>query len=318
VDFFLILGFALAAYSVIANDAIQTLGTFLSSNEKRPWPILWAYIGSLCAFVLTYGWWKYSGDVSYGRLSAIPVAISQSWIYCIPPLVLLVLTRLGIPVSTTFLILTVFAPKALPSMLLKSILGYAVAFIVGIVIYRFVVDNVEKHYFGTKEKSPPTFWVPLQWCSTGFLWSQWLIQDLANIFVYLPRKVSLPMLLISLIWMLGIMALIFATRGGEIQKIVTSKTGTTDIRSATIIDFLFALILLVFKESSQMPMSTTWLFIGLLAGREIALTQVLRQRSIKETYDVVARDVFKAFTGLAISVVLAYAIPQLLHLTSAE
>jgi hypothetical protein len=31
-------------------------------------------------------------------------------------------------------------------------------------------------------------WFVLQWLSTGFLWSQWLMQDLANIFVYLPRQ----------------------------------------------------------------------------------------------------------------------------------
>lgn len=31
-----IIGFLLAAYSIVANDAIQTLGTFLSSNAKRP------------------------------------------------------------------------------------------------------------------------------------------------------------------------------------------------------------------------------------------------------------------------------------------
>jgi len=29
------LGFTLAAYSVIGNDTIQTLGTFLSSNERK-------------------------------------------------------------------------------------------------------------------------------------------------------------------------------------------------------------------------------------------------------------------------------------------
>ncbi len=48
-----------------------------------------------------------------------------SWIYCVPPFVLLLLTRWGIPVSTTFLTLTLFEPKALSSMLLKSLLGYA-------------------------------------------------------------------------------------------------------------------------------------------------------------------------------------------------
>ncbi len=30
-------GFALAAYSVVANDALQTLGAFINSNRKLPW-----------------------------------------------------------------------------------------------------------------------------------------------------------------------------------------------------------------------------------------------------------------------------------------
>ena len=30
-----IIGFALAGYSVIANDSIQTLGTFIRSEERR-------------------------------------------------------------------------------------------------------------------------------------------------------------------------------------------------------------------------------------------------------------------------------------------
>ena len=34
---FALLGFSLAAYSVVGNDSIQTLGTFLVSNEKCKW-----------------------------------------------------------------------------------------------------------------------------------------------------------------------------------------------------------------------------------------------------------------------------------------
>ena len=36
-------GFALAAYSAIANDSIQTLGTFLASNSKRTWVWQWLF-----------------------------------------------------------------------------------------------------------------------------------------------------------------------------------------------------------------------------------------------------------------------------------
>ena len=41
--------------------------------------------------------------------------------------------------------------------------------------------------------------------------------------------------------------MIFYQRGGAIQKIIDTKTGVADIRSATIIDFIYAIILLVFK-----------------------------------------------------------------------
>jgi len=38
-----LIGFLFAAYAIVANDVIQTLGTFLASNAKRPWLILWAF-----------------------------------------------------------------------------------------------------------------------------------------------------------------------------------------------------------------------------------------------------------------------------------
>ena len=33
----MVVGFVLASYSIVGNDAIQTLGTLLSSNAHRPW-----------------------------------------------------------------------------------------------------------------------------------------------------------------------------------------------------------------------------------------------------------------------------------------
>ena len=118
------LGFILAAYSVVGNDVIQTLGTFLASNEKRPWYVLWAFAGSILVATLVYGWMQYDGDVSYQRLLGDggfadpkykdPRDLENfGWVYVLPPLVLMVITRFGIPVSTSFLILTFFNPKNL-------------------------------------------------------------------------------------------------------------------------------------------------------------------------------------------------------------
>lgn len=308
---YMVVGFALASYSIVANDAIQTLGTFLSSNSKRPWWVLWLFAVSVLTVTIVYGWFAYNGDVSYGRLSAkFPVPEVFSWIHVIPPLAIVILTHYGIPVSTTFLVLTVFAPKALSSILVKSISGYAVAFVVGYLVYRVVVAALEKKFIDKPSDSSMTIWSTLQWISTGFLWSQWLIQDLANIFVYMPtRTLSVTQLLIALAVLLGLHGLIIYRSGGKIQKIVTNKTQTHDIRSATIIDFIYALILLFFKQISNIPMSTTWVFLGLLAGREIAMTIKLKQRDMKGVTRMVFQDMGKAFLGLIVSVVLALGLP---------
>jgi phosphate/sulfate permease len=312
VEALMILGFVLAAYSVVANDSIQTLGTFLASNSHRPWWVLWAFSSSILLLVLLYGWVTNDGDPAYGRLEEFPKPEGGiSLIHVAAPLVLLFLTRFGIPVSTTFLVLSVFAPQNIDSMLVKSLMGYLVAFVTGILVYRFVVRRLTEHFHRTADEVTPTYWIALQWLSTGFLWSQWLIQDLANVFVFLTRPLPLMWLVFAVAVLLIMQGVIFYQYGGRIQRIVTSKSMTGDIRSATIIDFIYGLILLVFKEWSNMPMSTTWVFLGLLAGREIALTLNLKHRDMRETLGLVAKDGGKALAGLAVSIGLAFGLPAL-------
>ncbi|PHN07560.1 hypothetical protein [Flavilitoribacter nigricans] len=301
------LGFILAGYSVVGNDSIQTLGTFLSSNEERPWYVLWIYAGGILAVTLLIGWANYEGDVSYGRLDKYPFIEDLSWPYLLPPLILMVLTRSGIPVSTSFLILTFFNPKNLQDMVEKSLLGYVVAFGVALLLYFLITKTVEKRFIETTiKKREKTLWTVLQWCATGYLWSMWLIQDFANIFVYLPRDLSGKEITISLSILLALLGYIFYSRGGSIQKIVKAKTNTIDIRSATIIDFTYGTVLFFFKEMSNIPMSTTWVFIGLLAGREIAIRYQLSKKVEGNTWKMLGSDLAKVFFGLVVSIALVY------------
>ncbi|MEQ9331310.1 hypothetical protein [Thalassobaculum sp.] len=313
----MLIGFLLAAYAVVANDAIQTLGTFLSSNGHRPWWVLWLFACGVLTAVFVYGWVAYDGDVSYGRLAKFPQPELFTWALVLPPFVVLVLTRFGIPVSTTFLILTSFTAAALPSMLLKSLAGYGVAFLVGIVVYMAVSRAFYSKLLATSGQPPRSYWVALQWISTAFLWSQWLVQDLANIFAYLPRKLDGTWLVFALIVMLLLHAILFYLRGGAIQGIVTSKTNTQDIRSATVIDFCYALILIFFKELSQVPMSTTWVFLGLLAGRELALVVSLKVATLDRTARTVFGDIGKAVAGLVVSIAIAASMPYIAAYTGA-
>jgi len=295
----------------VANDAIQTLGTFISSNGHRPWWVLWIFASSVLTIVMMVSYFTHHGDVSYGRLEKFPLPENFSWFYVIPPMVLLFLTRFGFPVSTTFLILTVFRPENLGDMLSKSLIGYVVAFGTGLIVYLITVRFIEKRFIESERSNVPFYWIVLQWSSTAFLWSQWLIQDLANIFVYLPRELSLLWFLGALVFLIILHAFIFYTAGGAIQKIVTSKTNTTDIRSATIVDFIYGGILMVFKEWSNMPMSTTWVFLGLLAGRELAISINLRRPPLAGVFRLMGIDLAKAGSGLAVSVILALGLPRL-------
>ena len=62
--------FFLAAYSAIANDSIQTIGTFISSNKKKVrWYYLWLFMGGIFVCTVSYSWLTYGGDISYERLT---------------------------------------------------------------------------------------------------------------------------------------------------------------------------------------------------------------------------------------------------------
>ena len=323
------IGFTLAAYSVVGNDVIQTLGTFLTSNERRvKWYVLWAYAGGLMSLILIIGYLGYGNslglggdDIAFDRLDKINIPETLSWHYVLPPLVLMLLTRIGIPVSTTFMILTFFSLKSLGGMVQKSLMGYLIAFIVAIVIYMIITRVTEKKFMeiplnGDKSNGLWTnerFWITAQWFSTGFLWSQWLTQDLANIYVYLGKDdMSVTSFVASLVILVGLLGYIFYQRGGRIQDIVRSKSNTGDIRSATFVDLIYGIVLLVFKQDvmglwdEKLPMSTTWVFIGLLAGRELAIAYRLDQKIERSELKGIGMDLFKVFLGLVVSVLLVY------------
>lgn len=307
-------GFALAGYAVVANDVIQTLGTFLTSNNKRKWWVLWAFAAAILSATLLAGWLLNDGDVSYGRLSKIPLPRNIAWWYILPPLILLVITQIGLPVSTTFMILSVFSTgQVIEKMIIKSVLGYTVAFIFAFLVYLAIARKFESKSAldKTHVKSQKRFWLVAQWCSTGFLWSQWLIQDFANIYVYLPRNLTFTELIASLGYILFLLAFVFRRKGGKIQEVVRQKTNAANIRSATLIDLTYGVVLYIFTVINPIPMSTTWTFVGILAGREYAINYLLNKNLIKDTYKKIFRDLYKVNIGLAVSIILALLIRTL-------
>jgi hypothetical protein len=152
------------------------------------------------------------------------------------------------------------------------------------------------------------WWLPVQWMTSGCLWAVWLMQDGANIAVTLPRSLSVMDLVLFLSYIFFGLGLLFYLRGDKIQGVVTKKSEVRDVRGATLIDFTYAVILFIFQKVSTVPMSTTWVFLGLLGGREIAMTIASHYktgRKMKKTLRLVRHDVLNAFIGLAISIIVA-------------
>ncbi len=298
-------GFSLAAIAAIGNDSIQTLGTFLTSNKKAPWWVLWLFIGGIFVAISYWGWSSGEG-VDFGRLEKIEPVDSFHFLQVFAPAILLLITRFGVPVSTTFLILSMFATsKTIEAMLSKTFIGYMLAFVIAIIVFGLIAKLIGHWLIKPLSKKAHRSWRVAQWASTAFLWGSWLMQDTANIAVFLPRSMdSYTFAGFVLIGFLLIGVLLY-WRGGPIQSIVEEKRDVVDVRAATFIDITMALILIYFKQMNSIPMSTTWVFLGLLAGRELILTYLHAEtdkNNYKETAFLVLKDIGLASIGLLVSI----------------
>jgi hypothetical protein len=309
------IGFVLAAYSVVGNDALQTLGTFISSNRKLPWWALFLFAGTVLVITFAFGYMQFDGDPSWGRLSNAKKypEFDVQWYHVVPALALVIVTRFGLPVSTSFMILSIFATlSGMQSMITKSAYAYVMSFGVGLGLYIFLAPTIERYFLKTADKNgQKPIWILLQWITTAYLWSVWLIQDMANIFVFLPRHLNAGQATAGLFVILVLLLITFLNGGGPVQRILRTKTSVTDIRSATIIDFTYASLLAYFAYVSKTPMSTTWAFLGFIGGREIAIATIDKIRSPGATVKIIGMDALKALIGLVISVGLAVSLPRL-------
>lgn len=305
-------GFMFAGYSAIANDSIQTIGTFIVSNLDKKWWQLWLWIGGIFVVTVFYSWIVYNGDVSFQRLTTKEFSESPKsfhFLQLVAPLALLVLTRLRMPVSTTFLLLSVFSSNAsgIFSVTQKSLIGYGLSFLVAFLIWYFLAGSINKFLKGSAH---PVYRLA-QWVISGWLWSMWITHDAANVAIFLNRSLTLLDFIIFASFIFFGIGLLFYLRGDKIQTIINEKSQVVDVRSASIIDLVYVFILFVFKEWSNIPMSTTWVFLGLLGGRELAMQLSKKSdtgRTMRKTLFMIVKDISFATIGLIISISLAIAV----------
>ena len=94
---------------------------------------------------------------------------------------------------------------------------------------------------------------------------------------------------------------------------IRDRTGTRYARSATIINVIYAAVLYYFKELNDLPMSTTWVFVGLLCGRELAISTMNKEYKFKYVFPLIGKDFIKMIFGLSVSVGIVLAL-SLIHI----
>ena len=114
-------------------------------------------------------WMVYHTVVIYpmGDLNKIPWQEIQ-WYHALAPGLLLLLTRIGVPVSTSFLVLSAFASTfVLEKMLMKSMMGYAVAAVAAYALWLGITKILDEDKPVKEEHKK--YWRIGQWVTTGFL-----------------------------------------------------------------------------------------------------------------------------------------------------
>ena len=295
-------------FSTIANDSVQTLGTFMTSNTKTKWWKMWIYISLIFICTIIFAWYTHYGEIDFQRLANIPYQSETTIFHILAPILLVILTYNKISVSTTFLILSVFTSQAMLGVILfKTIFGYFVGLGVNYLIWIILMRYFNKPMSDCDLDSK--LWIVLEWMSTGVVWLLWLVNNVENIAVYVPRVLSIYELFLFLALGIIVIAFIFYNKGGPIQEIVKEKTEMTNIKYSCIFNLTFATIIYFIGGIGKIPMATTWIFIGALAGRELAMAGLKSDCSLtfieryKKARKFILSDIRLAGIGILISLI---------------
>jgi len=67
-------------------------------------------------------------------------------------------------------------------------------------------------------------------------------------------------------------------------------------------------VLWYFKDLNNLPLSTTWIFVGLLTGRELAISSTNKDYKFKYIFPLVTADFLKMIFGLSVSIAIVLVI----------
>ena len=307
---------SLALFTSVVNNSFQIFGTFFLINKKTPKLKMFLFI--LIIFILTifFSWIFCNHQIHFEKLNSIPYSNNLMLSSFLAPFVLMLLTYKKIPVSTTFLFVSLFSSTdVLHSIVSKTLHMYILAFLIGFILWKYIYPVIMKYlnrYVDlNKANENIKFWFVLQYFSTALLWFAWLFSNMSSVLVFAPREFSIKDLILLFILAGFVIYYLVDNMGGSMQHIVKNKQGTSNVKSATIINIIYGILIYIFQFEVNIPISTTWVFIGLMGGREFAITSnsniaIISSIAQKNAVKKIILDFLYATIGVIISLSFVY------------
>jgi hypothetical protein len=296
----------IASFAIVGNDSPQLIGTYLATRRNEKWYETFAFVAIIFVVILTLCWFVYNQEVHFSILNNVTQRKINKY-YLIAPLILLFLTHNGIPTSSTFLMLSVFLDKNnIIYMLTKTAASYFVSFAASAYIFSMILKKYRKYLLNTTstEDKYLYIWNYLQIISTVLLVINWLCFSISNITVFLPRKLNPHDFLLFMFILLYTLASVLSNKSNKMQEILSSKKNANNLKINVLINLLFSTILFVFKVISNISIATTFVFLGILAGKEVAIAfseSDIFGKTYKKTILTVLRDINKCILGVCVS-----------------
>lgn len=297
---------AVSSYTVVANNYIQTIGSFIVNNKQKFWSN-WFFVSVNFTIATLISWFIFNGSLDYSFLKNVEYQKDLNIIIIFIPLLLNIFTKYGIPVSATFLIIPLFGSNStVHIMLTKTVTSYFLAFMVAFFVWRTIYKYF-KNFIKYEKDDLNFFWNFMEYITTALVWIAWNILNICVFVVFVDRDFSIYELLAVNIIVIFVIYIIMVNSGGQIEKIIRDKKDNANKKTTAIFNLLFAIILLSLEFFSNVPLTTTWVFLGLLAGRELALSYVEKgifaDKKSKISLVKIIKDLNKAIIGIVFSLI---------------
>lgn len=297
-------------FSIVLNNSFQILGTFLIINKNTSIWKSWLFLSSIFVITIMSCWFLCKGQIHFKKLNTIAYTENLTFFHYISPLVIIYFTKKKIPASASFLFLSLFASKSgIYALLANTFRSYIISFIGAFFIWKYLGKIIKKLWsnkinFEELEKNQ-NLWVVLQYVSTASLWISWLISNSPTAIVFLPRQFDFKSLSVFLFLGCFIIYYILYKKGGAMQNIIKNKKDTDNLQSATMLNIIYSLMIYTLQFAISMPISTTWVFVGLMGGRELAIIEnkqnIISNISFKNSIQKILKDLLISSIGILIS-----------------